>query len=294
MNRPSRFSRLRLVLLFTAFAACVGLWQHGQTRRVRQRTSELRAELAALQSRRAATETELVRWRDQLEEQRRLGAVEASRLATLVRESGHEAEAPLWTEPPARVPDWNPASPYVWLRKESLPSFPVPVFDEEGRLVAGVASVLMVPPETLRRLNGRLAGLLDGLHAEELAHAEPSDEHLPGVAEGKGERLTIKVPALPDVGARLKAEFEAALSESLGPARADLVQRTAAGWLDMHFSQFGSEPSIISVLRHPEGTFNVSKKSGFSSMSVGGPTDIRDYIPVHLRPLFAPLTEPKP
>lgn len=294
MKPPSRFNRLTVVLLVFAVAAVFGFRQQAQWRRLRQREAQLRDEFAALQAQRSAAEAEAATRRRELAEQGESRAAETARLAKLLHQDEGATAETLWSEPPARVPDWNPASPYVWLRKESLSGFPVRVFDDTGRLGAEVASVLVVSPETVRRLNDRLSGLLEDLHAAELANAKPSDEHLPDIAKGSGRKLTVRISPLPEEGARLRQEFEAALREHLGAGRAELVLRPAGHWLDSQFNQTDSEPRILSVARQDDGTYHIAIKAGFGFISVGGQKDLTGYVPAHLRPLFAPLTDPKP
>jgi hypothetical protein len=195
-----------------------------------------------------------------------------------------------WVAPPDTWPDWNDESPYVWLRKETLPKVGVKVFTDDGELRPEVASVLMANAEQQRALNTAAPRLLAEYRALEVANAERTDEHLPGIA-GDGLKMTIRINPMPEEGARLKQEFETALRSELREQRADLVMKLSEGWLDSQFSRFGQVPKAISVIRHPDGTFNVNIRSGFSSTSVGGTPTIDEYIPPHLLPLFSDLMD---
>src|SRR5437763_353838 len=74
--------------------------------------------------------------------------------------------------------------------------------------------------------------------AMQVPHSDRTDEHLRGIA-GDGTKMTIRINPMPEEGARLKQEFEAALRNELGEQRADLVMKLSEGWLDSQFSRFG-------------------------------------------------------
>ena len=100
--------------------------------------------------------------------------------------------------------------------------------------------------------------------------------------------MTIRVRPLPQEGLRVKQEFATALRDALGEQRAALLMQSGEPWMEEQFGGSGAEPTkIISVIRHPGGSCNISVKSGYSRMSVGGPEPkVRDHIPPHLRHLF--------
>lgn len=200
-----------------------------------------------------------------------------------------------WTAPPENLPDWNSDSPYVWLRKEILPQLPVKAFTENGALNQDVASVLTLDPKQTAALNTTLTDIMAEYHALETSKVQKSDEHLPGIAEQDGEKLTLVVPPQPDDGKMYKQQFETALRDALGAQRADLLLQTAETWLDEQFSQSGAKPKTISILRHPDGSYSLSVKSGNGWFSTGGPWPIiQRNIPAHLRPLFNEIVQPQP
>ena len=194
-----------------------------------------------------------------------------------------------WSAPPGTWPAWTPASPYVWVRKEMLPQLGLgeDVFTSAGTLRAEAAAVLAVSDEQQACLNATLPGLLAEYHALEVANAERLDQPLPGI-EGEGPQVTIRVRPLPEEGARLEAQFIASLQEQLGDQRTDLVRQVAGGWLDSAFSGLSAEPRIISVIRHPNGSYNLSTRTGSGWLSVGvtSPTSLMAYLPAYLTPLF--------
>ena len=106
--------------------------------------------------------------------------------------------------------------------------------------------------------------------------------------------LTIKVPSLPEEGARLRRDFEELLRSHLGDGRAELVTSTAMEWISSHFSEFGTAPRIVSLCRVPNGTYNIAINAGRTRLSTGGFTDISDYVPSHLRSLFSSITDRQP
>ena len=195
-----------------------------------------------------------------------------------------------WSTPPEMLPDWNPQSPYVWLEKSILPKFPIRAFGMEGELQPDIAAVLTVEPEQLKLLNRRLTELVAGVRAAEVAHAAPVPEHLPSVARESGPKLTIRVEPIPEESQRAKDAFAAVLRESLGGQRADLLLEASEGWISEAFNAGGTEPRIYSVARLPDDTYVYSVKSGAGGMSMSGASSIDDYLPAHLRPLFAAIT----
>jgi hypothetical protein len=200
-----------------------------------------------------------------------------------------------WTTPPTSLPDWNPESPFIWLRKEMVPRFPVQAFTDTGELQAEIPYVMTIDAGTTRALNEKLKRLLAEYRALEVAKAERTEEHLPGIAGEKGDKLTIRVSSLPVEGAQIRQQFESALTDALGEQRATLLQQVSSTWLDIQFARFGTEPKTISLLRRPGGDFNISiKTAGGNWSSMGGPARIvKHQIPPHFLPLFAPLLDMK-
>ncbi|MEN9677667.1 MAG: hypothetical protein RIS76_3563, partial [Verrucomicrobiota bacterium] len=122
------------------------------------------------------------------------------------------------------------------------------------------------------------------------ASALLSSEHLPGIADQPGEKLTLQVPG-PSADARqLRSQMESALRTELGESRSELVLHWGEAWLDERFER--AVASTYSVVRHPDATYGIRIDTGSSSMSVGGSDAFIDYIPHHLRPWFEPLQHP--
>jgi hypothetical protein len=289
-NRPSKSA---LVVLIAALAS--GLWVPHQIKLVHARRwiVEAEARLNALRDRIAAASDSLESAQRELRaaidrHDQTLAAVAKAERSLAARDP--EAR---WTAPPASLPEWNADSPYIWLRKEMVPRLPVSPFTEDGGLRAEVGYVLVVDPVAQRNLNQQLKQLLGDYRALEIANAQPTEDHLPGIAGQPGEKLTIRVRPQPEEGARVKQQFEAALVDALGAQRAELLTKAGESWLGSEFAQFGAEPKIISVIRHPGGSFNISIKTGNNWMSTGGPASaIKNLIPSHFWPMFSKLFNP--
>lgn len=297
---PRKTTWMLLVLLGT-----LAVWAPTQSRLQEERLSltHARAQLEGEQQRSAAAAAALQQLREELdaERQRRDAALAEATKAEAAVDQIHPFAR--WSLPPATLPDWNPASPFVWLRKESLPGFPVPAFQDDGTLLPQVASVLMVGGEQLRKLNDALHGCLTRYRDVELSKVELTEDHLPGIGGQEGEKITIRVPALPEEGAKAKEEFVAVLTQALGEQRSTLLLKLADSWLDQQLSQSGSETKTISVLLGPQGGGNVSVKAGNGWLSAGfdgrRPEQLFNYVPRHLAPFFQPLldrsaSEPRP
>jgi len=195
-----------------------------------------------------------------------------------------------WANPPANGPEWDDRSPYVWVNKKTFPMLPGSPFTDNAELRDETAATLALDPSTAKALNGKLAGLVAQYRALEAAHAERVDEPLPGIGND-GPQVTVRVTPFPEEGARLKEQFEETLREALGPSRAELILAGAMGWLDSQFDVSGSEPKILSVVRHPDGTYNLSIRTGNSWFSTGGFKRLGDHVPDSLLPLFADVLE---
>ena len=72
----------------------------------------------------------------------------------------------------------------------------------------------------------------------------------------------------------------------MGAQRADLVLRTAEGWLDAEFNRSGEEPRLISVTRRPDGVYSLRIESAQGTTASTGMLRIENYLPSHLMPLF--------
>jgi hypothetical protein len=294
MNAVSlRLSRIAIVALIALAALCLWVPRQRKFQESRQGLFDAQMQLAALSNRIAsAAET--------LESAQRDLNTETSSRTRLVAEVA-KAERALalvapetrWAVPPASLPEWNPESPYIWLRKEMVPRFPVSPFTEDGALQPEVSYVFTLDPALQKTLNEKLKQILAEYRTLEAAKAERSDEHLPGIAGQPGPKITIRVKPLPEEGARIKQQFEAALVQGLGEQRAKMLSELGDSWLDSQFAQFGADTKIISAIRNPGGSYNVSVKTGRSWFSTGGPlAAVTVHIPPHLRPLFAEVLAP--
>jgi len=293
MIAPTSMRVRKTTLILLVLLAALALWipQRHRLAQVRLALAEAEARRARLDGRIAAATAALESTRRQLHEQYVNHAATVAATAKVEQELARVDPGSQWVVPPSASPDWNAGSPYVWLRKEILPYLAVKVFTDDGELRPEVASVLTANAQQQRALNTAPPRLLAEYRALEVANAERTDEHLPGIA-GEGPKMTIRINPMPEEGARLKQEFEAALRNELGEQRADLLMKLSEGWLDSQFSRFGQVPKTISVIRHPDGTFNVSIQSGHSSTSVGGVPGIENHIPPHLLPLFSDVLNP--
>ncbi|MFO1458627.1 MAG: hypothetical protein U1G08_04400 [Verrucomicrobiota bacterium] len=283
--------RNRLVLIGLLLALGGTLWWVGQSQLRARRAAVLQQEAMAahLQDLAANDRSRAGALRVELDEM----------LLAAATASGSRPDAPLvktepdpdvrWAAPPEQLPDWNPGSPYVWISKSVLPSFPIEPFSEGGALMSGLGSVLAVDSDRESVLNATLSRLVTAAHERESEGVMLSNEHLSGIGDRPGDKLTVVVPSHTDEGARMRAEAEQTLRQSLGAARADLLLHWGQRWLEKQFGNPAAEPSVYSVLRHPDDTYALTIKNGGSWMSVDGGNSFIDYIPIHLRAWFTPL-----
>jgi len=237
----------------------------------------------------AAAEAGTRRWRDQTEGDRAARSRTLAEGRALEKElAGIDPES-RWATPPLAEREWDPKSPYVWLRKDLLPSFPVNPFDDQGHLRPDVAAVLSADPAQVRALDAAVGRLVSENERREVADAKVTDQHLPGVKDAVGTKVTLRIEPQPGADTRMRQEFLGALQSALGPQRAALLEQAAGSWLDTKIASTGGEPKTISAVRHPDGSFNISIQAGTMWMSTGGDQSLRYHVPRHLLPFFSVL-----
>lgn len=291
MNRlPATVVSRRTILVVIAACGIALAISHGL------RLSQTRSELAAIGRRRAdldaavvAAEAETRRWRDQTDRD------QAARSRTLAESRGLEKELAAidpesrWATPPLAEREWDPKSPYVWLRKDLLPSFPVNPFDDQGHLRPEIAAVLTVDPAQVRALDAAVGRLVAENKRCEVTRARPTDDHLPNIREHGGPKVTLRIDPDPDEGARMRQEFLATLEGALGPQRAALLEQTAESWVDSKIASTIGVSKTFSAVRNPDGSFAISIQSGTMYMHDGGNQTLGRRIPQHLLPFFSAL-----
>jgi hypothetical protein len=287
---PSPFLSRRTILVVIAACGIALAISHGL------RLSQTRSELAAIGRRRAdldaavaAAEAETRRWRDQADRD------QATSSRTLAQGRGLEKELAAidpesrWATPPLAEREWDPKSPYVWLRKDLLPSFPVNPFDDQGHLRTEIAAVLNVDPAQVRALDAAVGRLVAENKRCEVARARPTDDHLPNIREYGGPKVTLRIDPDSDEGARMRQEFLATLEGALGPQRAALLEQTAESWVDSKIASTIGVSKTFSAVRNPDGSFAISIQSGTMYMHDGGVRALGHHIPPHLLPFFSAL-----
>jgi len=282
-----------LILLICSLAAVAWVVQKRHLQGQRASLQATRSELAVLQERIQQAESALTAEADQRRQAQRERDAVVARTVTVEAELAREDPEHYWVEPPANWPSWEPASPYVWLPKEEFGRLRAPVFGKDGRLHAGVPGVLVLDKEKVVRVNAALPSIVDELRALELSRAVQVEEPLPGIVKD-GPHLTIEVPFLSEDANRLRTQFESVLRESFGEQRAGMLLESGAGWMREQFPTAEEGSKVYSMVRHPDGTYNISIRGPGSSMSVGGGVDPALYIPPHLLPLFSDIAAPVP
>ena len=293
---PVNFSAMRVrktTLVLLVLLAAFAVWIPQRHRLAQARLALVEAEMhrVKLDDRIAAATAALEFTRRQLHEEHARRAETLAAVAKVERELARVDPESQWVAPPASSPDWNAESPYVWLRKDMLPKLGVKVFTDNGGLRPEIASVLTASHEQQRALNTALPRLLAEYRALEVANAERTDEHLTGI-EGEGPKVTIRIKPMPEEGAQLKQQFEAALRDELGAQRSELLMQLSESWLNQQLNHFGAEPTTISAMRDPNGRYSISIKSGGSWWTHRGVPRIDDHIPPHLLPLFSDILSP--
>lgn len=282
----------RLLILLTVIGLGIALWIIGQ-RQLQARRSMLHGQAAEVTRRHDLASAERIavdRLRRELDAERQLALDAKARGAALAARSFEPGPDAQWNAPPSNLPDWNPTSPYVWIQKSLLPEIPVQPFDDTGTLLPGLGPILALDPQRVRVLNETVSRLAADARALEASGALLSSEHLSGIADQPGEKLTLQVPGQSAAARQLRSQVESALRTELGEARSELILDWGKSWLDEQFER--SVARTYSVVRHPDATYGIHIETGSSGMSVGGSDAFIEYIPHHLRPWFEPLQNP--
>src|SRR5438128_1869959 len=245
-------------LILVIVLAALALWIPRQRRlaQARLEVAEAEAQRVRQEERVATAAAALESVRRELRAERSQRAVTLLAVAEVEQELARVDPESRWLVPPPALPEWNAESPYVWLRKQILPGLWVSVFSDDGELRGDIAAVLTLTEGQQRALNTTIPRLLAEYRALEAAHAERDSDSPSGTGDG-GEKVTVRIKPLPDEGARLKRQLEAALRGELGEQRGELVLQLSADWLNSQFGHFGTDPKTISVTRRPDGTYQI-------------------------------------
>lgn len=283
--------RRRLPVSFlVAMVLAIGLaggWWHLRGDRIQVK----RHALAALQHRLNSATARSDSARRMAEDLRNeLFALREKRLRTLVevKRVTEQFAAPAVSDPWAELPSgenkWLPQSPYVWLSKATLQTLSSQPFTRRGELRPEYAEALAISEPQRRRVGEALQRVMKELEELQVAYAERSVS--PPSAEGESEKITVRIPPMPEHADRLQAQVEAALESELGVQRKELLLNLSRHVIDSKLKSFGTTEENISVKRTKYGTFQIKWANG--SM-VSGPTRLDDNVPAHLLPFFAEL-----
>lgn len=288
-----KLHKLSLVLLIVLTGLLIWIPRQRRISQSREALASLRAEKAQAENNIATATEELNVVQKKLNAETELQRAVLSEAATAARALAKADPGSRWATPPDATPDWNHESPFIWIRKEMVPKFGVPMFKPSGAMEPDVASVLAIDRTTLGALNSRLKQVVADYHAVELSHAKRIEKHLPGV-RADARMATVEIQPMGDVGAGFIERFKTVTQEALGMSRSDLVLQSTEGWLEDQFASATTGTKTFTVIRNANGTLSVSFKSAGSSMSAGvdSPEMISYYIPAHLLPLFGDVLNP--
>lgn len=277
MNLPlsrSTLSGLALLLLVPT----AGTWQLFRT--VEQQRAEahrIRAELKIASAETEVVQSHIEEIRTQLESQKPQAdpATTVESRVPQARSSQPDSADP-WATPPEVHPDWNPASPYIWISRESLVKLPLQPFVQQGALDRDIAEILGISPDLSKQLHAACSDILRRREALEIDLAVAS------FPEPSTNRMQLDVQFPPETAQGFQSSFEAALRQHLGAQRAELVLTLGRSWIDEQFSPAKS----ITVTLLPGNRYEIASSSGGIFRSVGGISSLDGYVPPHLAHLF--------
>lgn len=285
----------RAGLVVVILAAMVFGWRRQVAiKDLRESLAHIHYEELSLRSEVQRTEEELARLRVEDATERTQFQNLAARVANL---AGQKVDLDLnethdrWNLPPEGVSSWDPASPYVWVEKDLLPQLPLQSFDSHGNLDAATASALVIEPEQLNEMHRQLHGLMDEFQQIEAAHATRVEEEGSEFISEQPHTLTVRVEFPLDAFEDLRRRFQETLAGFLGTQRAELLVRLAQNGQAFPLGQPAPSPRTFTVTREEDGQFRLIVRSEFVNMSVSGSDAVDQYVPEHLREVFAPFIE---
>jgi hypothetical protein len=291
--------RLMILGLILVIAASVGIRHARKIRDVRASIAQLTEQCLETQKQTEDARSGLRTMQEELRDKQnerdhiiRVGTELAEEIISI-------ESAQRWASPPETLPMWDPDSPYVWIAKDLLPTYSTKPFAPNGVLNPGIAEVLAATSSQVAALNQTSRQIVQEFRNEEAAHTIRTEDHIVGIQNIDGEKMSVVVEPMPEVSERLRTNFEETVVQQLGEQRANLLLTSAHAWMEEQFGWVGNdvemptpEPRTFSVGRHSDGTFSISVRSGHSWSSYGGVPRLDPYIPPHLQHFFAELHEP--
>ncbi len=280
-----RLSRRVIAVVIAAIGVTLTLPRGHQMREARRDLADLSERAATGKAATIALDAETQRWRDQIDRNRAARASAQAAANALEKELATIDPESRWTTPPTADREWDPQSPYVWLRKDLLASFTMSPFDDRGHLRPEIATFLSADTMQIRALDAAVSRLDAENKRLEIANAKLTDRHPPGVKHLEGaKQLTLRVESQPETSGRMLTEFRDALRSALGAQRAELIEDTAEEWL-----RFKGQSKTFSVVRQPDGSFDGVTEIGTTKTSTSGSRTLETYVPQHLLPFFSAL-----
>jgi hypothetical protein len=282
MTRPHVHSALVALLIF-ATATLVWLTRDQAMEAKRQPLAAARARLEELTSRSEASRAVIEEVRSEL------AAAREKQLGTLVKvkHAEQDLERPQrddkWSEAPPSGPEWKRESPYVWLSKATLSGLSSNPFQTSGALRKEFADALAISEGQRQRVSQALTAIVNEFQSLQVAHAERTVT--PPSRDGESAKITVRIPALPEDSARLKAQVATALEMELGTQRKDLLMALGRHVIDSKLNAFGKREEKIGAKRLAHGGYEIWVGDGMMS----GPPRLDDHIPAHLLPFFAEI-----
>ncbi len=152
----------KTIVILGIVLAAAAIWVPRQIALVQARRGldGLRAQQAAVAQQLAADDQALEEAQRKLEAEVNERNRHVAAVARVEHELKEEHPETRWVDPPSQWPEWNPESPYVWIRKEIIPKLPVTAFTDDGSLRPEVGLVMTINPVEMQRLNHTLSDLL--------------------------------------------------------------------------------------------------------------------------------------
>lgn len=278
--------RRHIILLFAALAGGFGTAGHMQLKESRQALAQLRQGVEAQRGEKAAVEKRVAALREANRDMKIAVDFQAGQVREVL--ASQPPQSPVWADPPAEWPAWEPQSPFIWVPKDVVNQLSMELFSNGGELLPAFAHTVALKPEQVQGVNREVKAIVAEYSRLERAHTYVTNSHLAGINTEAAPAITIRVDEFGPEAEQLKQRFDWALRSNLGDQRAEMAMKLGSGWIAERLSNFGTQPRTVSAQRKPGGYYYIAVQSAGGWISMGRKS-LDDFLPPHLLEFFEPL-----
>jgi hypothetical protein len=197
-----------------------------------------------------------------------------------------------------RPDGWREDLPYVEIPKELLAEIEVIPVNAAGEVTEELADVLSLTGDEIAAVENTVSAQLKKWHGLEAAAGRYERGYIPETKRRSDylDMFTMRFPALPEQGGRIRRDLEDGVRTALGDERADLFFKYGQEWVEHMFSSGGTKERLITITRTGDavGTVDVQTQLFKDGTNLGSNfhqiwTSPDDHAIANLHSLPAPL-----